>query len=64
MSGTQRWIACADRLPPEGVVVLTVIDDKFGRRNEQPLKRVGRLWYLSYICMFVGYTPTHWLEVT
>lgn len=45
---------------PEGVPVLTKIDDGAGARNEQVLKRRGRLWWLEDGSMYVYYTPTHW----
>lgn len=45
---------------PENVPVLTKIDDAGGTRNEQPLKRRGRLWWLTEGSMYVYYTPTHW----
>lgn len=44
---------------PEKVVVLTKIDDEHGMRNEQPLKRMGRLWWYPDGSMYVYYTPTH-----
>lgn len=54
------WTAVADQLPPESVVVLTKIDDEFGVRNEQPLKRNGLLWFFADGSMYVYYAPTHW----
>lgn len=46
---------------PEREVVLTKIDDEqFGPRNEQPLKRRGRLWFFPDDSMYVYYRPTHW----
>lgn len=47
---------------PEGVVVLTKIDDERGERNVRELKRSGRLWFLPDDSMYVYYTPTHWKE--
>lgn len=44
---------------PENVPVLTKIYDERGERNEQPLKRQGRLFYVDG-SMYVYYTPTHW----
>jgi hypothetical protein len=55
-----EWIAISERLPDEGVIVFTKIDDERGARNEQPLKRRGRLWFLADDSMYVYYTPTHW----
>ncbi|MFL9943666.1 hypothetical protein [Paraburkholderia graminis] len=48
---------------PEGVVLMTKIDDECGTRNEQPLKRRGNLWFLPDDSMYVYYTPTHWKQM-
>lgn len=48
---------------PENKIVMTKIDDSKGARNEQPLKRRGRLWWTSDDGMYVYYTPTHWKEM-
>jgi hypothetical protein len=45
---------------PEGIAIMTKIDDECGMRNEQPLKRRGNLWFLTDDSMYVYYTPTHW----
>ena len=46
---------------PENVEVLTKIRDARGlERNEQSLKRRGRLWFVPDGSMYVYYTPTHW----
>jgi hypothetical protein len=45
---------------PEGVTVMTKIHDCDGARNEQRLKRQGRLWFYPDMSMYVYYTPTHW----
>lgn len=47
-------------LPPEGVVVDTLINDGLSQRNEQPLKRQGNLWFVPNGSSYVYYTPTHW----
>lgn len=47
---------------PEGVVVLTKIDDAAGVRNEQELKRSGWLWFVPDGSTYVYYTPTHYWE--
>jgi hypothetical protein len=57
---SEDWIKTFDKLPPEGVVVATKIDDAGGVRNEQPLKRNGRLWFFPDGSMYVYYEPTHW----
>jgi hypothetical protein len=49
---------------PENVPVFTKIDDELGVRNEQPLKRQGRLWWFVDGSMYVYYTPTHWKPLT
>jgi hypothetical protein len=55
-----KWKPIYESLPPQGVVVLTKVDDHEGVRNMQPLKRQGRLWFLQDGSMYVYYTPTHW----
>ena len=55
------WIPCSQQLPPEGVEVLTMIHDASGCRNEQTLRREGRLWFAGGL--YVYYVPTHWLKV-
>ena len=55
------WIEVEKRLPPEGVVVETKIDDKRGLRNIQKLCRRGKLWFITdKTPIYVYYTPTHW----
>jgi len=54
------WIPCAVRLPENGVVVDTKIDDGRGVRNEGTLKRRDRLWFMPDGSMYVYYEPTHW----
>lgn len=55
-----KWFECRKVLPRNGQVVQTKIDDANGKRNEQPLKRDGRLWFLPDGSMYVYYVPTHW----
>jgi hypothetical protein len=55
----EGWVKCDERLPPEGVVVLTRIHDNHGPRNQQKLRRQGRLWFMDD-GVYVYYTPTHW----
>lgn len=45
---------------PEGVEVLTKVDDEKGLRNEQPMVRKGRLFFFPDMSMYAYYTPTHW----
>jgi hypothetical protein len=45
---------------PEGVELLTKIDDGDGERNVQRLRRRGRMWWLPDGSMYVYYEPTHW----
>lgn len=49
---------------PESAVVMTKIDDQDGVRNEQPLKKIGNLWYISDGSMYVYHRPTHWRPMT
>jgi hypothetical protein len=55
-----EWTSTAHALPPDGELVLTKIDDANGVRNEQPLRRSGRLWFVEDGSIYVYYTPTHW----
>jgi hypothetical protein len=55
-----EWIRCSDSLPPNGLLVLTKIDDAKGLRNEQQLTREGNLWFFTDHSMYVYYRPTHW----
>lgn len=48
------------RSAPEGVIVRTKVSDARGDRNDQPLKRHGRLWWTPDGAMYVYYEPTHW----
>ena len=45
---------------PEGIAVLTKIDDEDGERNVQMLIRKGNLFYHCDMSMYVYYAPTHW----
>lgn len=54
------WISVNERLPKNGEVVLTKIDDAEGVRNCARLMRDGRLWFFPEGDMYVYYTPTHW----
>lgn len=56
------WTPMYERLPPEGVLVMTKIDDSQGPRNHQKMKRQGRLWFVSD-GSYVYYTPTHWMPL-
>lgn len=54
------WIKVSERLPKNGEVVLTKIDDDEGVRNCARLMRDGRLWFFPDGSMYVYYEPTHW----
>lgn len=52
---------------PEGVVVMTKIDDEHGERNVQSLVKRNRIpgvtkpmWWMPDGSMYVYYVPTHW----
>ena len=45
---------------PDGVTVMTKIDDERGVRNEQPLMRCRYLWWFPDRSMYTYYAPTHW----
>lgn len=49
---------------PEGVPVMTKIDNAQGCRNEQVLKRDGSMWWFPDGSMYVHYRPTHWRHLT
>lgn len=57
-----EWVSVNDDLPPENKIVMTKIDDINGCRNEQLLKRMGKLWFSPDGSIYVYYTPTHWRE--
>lgn len=48
------------RYAPEGVPVMTKLDDGSGVRNEQTLVRHGNLWWTPDGSTYVYYTPTHY----
>lgn len=55
---------------PEGVEVMTKIDDAAGARNVQSLVKVTRepgksrpMFFHPDMSMYVYYTPTHWAEM-
>ena len=48
---------------PEGTVVMTIISDENGLRNEQQLKRQNNLWWFPDGSMYVYYRPTHWKSI-
>ena len=54
------WRKCSEQEPPHVMVVKTKIDDANGCRNEQDLKKCGKLWFVPDGSMYVYYTPTHW----
>jgi len=56
----KQWKPITATEPHDGVAVLTRIDDGRGVRNEQLLKRQGRLWFIPDGSMYVYYTPTHY----
>lgn len=61
-AGALRWYPANEA--PDGVVVMTKIDDEKGVRNVQKLKRRGRLWFYDDGSMYVYYTPTHYALLT
>lgn len=52
-----QWFPASDA--PDGVVVMTKIDDDRGVRNETILRKSGRMWFSPDGRMYVYYTPTH-----
>ncbi len=63
MSETDEWQWQSIAIAPANEVVMTKIDDADGCRNEQPLKRINRLWFFPDGSMYVYYTPTHWKPI-
>ncbi|PZX29431.1 hypothetical protein C7416_104436 [Cupriavidus phytorum] len=60
MSNT-GWVDMSlDTVPPEGEVVMT--RDSGG--HEQPLKRMGNLFFFPDMSMYVYYVPRAWRELT
>ena len=57
---TDDWTPTEEKMPPEGLLVLTKTEDRNGCRNKQKLLRDGRLWFVEDRSMYVYYTPTHW----
>lgn len=49
---------------PEGIEIMTKIDDARGVRNVQSLKRCGGLFFFPDGSMYIYYTPTHWRHLT
>ena len=60
---TYTWWKCKDKLPPQGEVVKTKIEDENGKRNEAKLYLKGNLWWMEDGSMYVYYTPTHWTHI-
>lgn len=54
------WNKILELQAPEGIELMTKIDDHRGCRNEQKLTRKGNLWWFTDMSMYVYYTPTHW----
>lgn len=55
------WTPTSRQLPPNGVTVMTKIDDRNGVRNEQLMTLTGSLWFSGG--MYVYYEPTHWKNI-
>lgn len=53
-----EWLPIASA--PDGLVVMTKIDDENGPRNEALLVKSGNLWFFPDRSVYVYYTPTHW----
>ena len=60
MAAKYEWLRTDEELPPNGIVVTTMISDIHGERNVQELKRNRSLWFYPDGSMYVYYTPTHW----
>lgn len=56
----KKWNKITEIAPPENLEIETCIWDDKGRRNEQVLKKTGRLWFIPSDGTYVYYAPTHW----
>lgn len=54
--GNTVWARTAEAMPPEGIVVDTISPGGL----QQPLKLVGRLWYIPDGTTYVYYDPIMW----
>lgn len=61
MTDNYKWLP-ADNAP-EGVELMTKIDDGKGVRNVQSLKRRGPLWFYPDMSTYVYYAPTHYARM-
>lgn len=55
-----KWVKVSEIPPPENLIVDTKLDDQYGDRLHQKLKRKGRLFFFEDDSIYVYYTPTHW----
>lgn len=56
-----EWTKTSTRLPPNGLIVQTKIDDPInGVRNLCYLIRYGNEWCVPFEGVAVLYVPTHW----
>jgi len=62
MNSTYNWRPI--ETAPDRTRVMTKIHDANGCRNEQIMKRDGRLWWLDGVDMYAYYTPTHWAPLS
>ena len=56
----EHWYATAKMLPPNGVIVETMVYDHNGARNFADLRREGKYWFVDDSNTYVYYNPTHW----
>jgi hypothetical protein len=61
--GYRMWTRRSIMEAPEGIEVMSKIDDQDGTRNKQKLIRKGRLWFYPDMSMYVYYEPTHWKTI-
>lgn len=54
------WHRTSEKLPDNGSVVETKVEDENGCRNEQRLRFYHNLWFLPDGSTYVYYNPTHW----
>lgn len=55
------WTRLCQKRPPQGVVVLTKMQDEYGSRNFLKLKCQGRYWFYPDGRAAL-HVPTHWMQ--
>jgi hypothetical protein len=65
MTEPVKWNDINYRIPVDGRIVMTKIDDEKGVRNVQKLMfKNNKFWSAPDYTSYVYYTPTHWYNLT